>query len=101
MGDRGMDIAQRRIKRRLDDQLLEHLQEHCFVQAEVIEYQKAEIARLRNELIDAEVRSEMWHDVVNRLQDSDNPPAHIGITTDGSIVLLPPEPAAQQARVLS
>lgn len=96
-----MDIALRRIKRRLDDQLLEHLQEHCFAQAAVIEYQKAEITRLRNELIDAEARSEMWHDVVNRLQDSDNPPAHIGITTDGSIVLLPPEPAAQQARVLS
>ena len=96
-----MDTSLRRLLRRLNDQLLEHLREHCAVQAAVIDYQMEEIARLRNELIDAEVRTEVWHDMVSRMQHDMDPPAHVGITTDGSIVLLPPEPAATEARVLS
>lgn len=96
-----MDIAQRRIKRRLDDQLLEHLRAHCAEQAARIEELETDNARLIREAEDADRRADMFQDIVNAMQDSDNPPAHVGITTDGSIVLLPPEPAAQQARVLS
>ena len=90
-----MDIALRLIMRRLDDQLLEHLRAHCAEQAARIDELEAQVERLRNEAIDADGRADMWHDLFNRLQDDMDPPAHVGITTDGSIVLLPPEPPAQ------
>lgn len=90
-----MDIALRLIMRRLDDQLLEHLRAHCAEQAARIDELEAQVERLRNEAIDADGRADMWHDLANRLQDDMDPPAHIGITTDGSIVLLPTEPAEQ------
>lgn len=90
-----MDIALRLIMRRLDDQLLEHLRAHCAEQAVRIDELEAQVERLQNEAIDADARADMWHGLVNRLQDDMDPPAHIGITTDGSIVLLPAEPAEQ------
>lgn len=96
-----MDIALRLLMRRLDDQLLEHLRAHCAEQAARIDELEAQVERLRNEAIDADGRADMWHNLVNRLQDDMDPPAHVGITTDGSIVVLPPEPTAPDARVLS
>lgn len=97
-----MDTSLRRLLRRLNDQLLEHLQAHCAEQDARINELEAQIAlleqkneRLRDEVIDADGRADMWHDIFARLQDSANPRAHVGITTDGSIVLLPAEPAAQ------
>lgn len=83
-----MDIALRLITRRLDEQLLEHLRAHCAEQAARIEELEAENARLRNELMAAEDCSQMWHDLACRLQDEIDPPAHVGITTDGSLVLM-------------
>ncbi len=96
-----MDIALRLLLRRLDDQLLEHLRAHCAEQAARIDELEAQVERLQNEAINADARADMWMDMNRLLNDDGQPPAHIGITTDGSIVLLPPEPAAQQARVLS
>jgi len=49
---------------------------------------KAENERLRNELMAAEDCSQMWHDLACRRQDDIDPPAHVGITTDGSLVLM-------------
>lgn len=96
-----MDIALRLIMRRLDDQLLEHLRAHCAEQAARIDELEAENERLARDAWDADQRAQMWMDMNRLLNDDDQPPAHIGITTDGSIVLLPPEPAAPDARVLS
>lgn len=96
-----MDIALRRLLRRLDDQLLEHLRAHCAEQAARIDELEAENERLARDAWDADQRAQMWMDMNRLLNDDDQPPAHIGITTDGSIVLLPPEPAAPEARVLS
>jgi len=99
-----MDIALRRLLRRLDDQLLEHLRAHCAEQAARIDELEAQIVlldekneRLRDEVIDADGRAEMLRDIVARLQDGANPPGHVGITTDGSIVLLPAEPERARA----
>lgn len=83
-----MDIALRLIMRRLDDQLLEHLRAHCAEQAVRIDELEAQVERLQNEAIDADARADMWHGLVNRLQDDIDPPAHVGITTDGSLVLM-------------
>lgn len=101
-----MDIALRLIMRRLDDQLLEHLRAHCAEQAARIDELEARCAKLEadNERLardawDADQRAQMWMDMNHLLNEDSNPPAHIGITTDGSIVLLPPEPAATEARV--
>ncbi|MCP4637787.1 MAG: hypothetical protein GY848_15105 [Methyloversatilis sp.] len=96
-----MDIALRLIMRRLDDKLLEHLRAHCAEQAARIDELEAENERLARDAWDADQRAQMWMDMNRLLNDDDQPPAHIGITTDGSIVLLPPEPAAPDARVLS
>lgn len=94
-----MDIALRLIMRRLDNQLLEHLRAHCAEQAARIDELEAENERLARDAWDADQRAQMWMDMNRLLNDDDQPPAHIGITTDGSIVLLPPEPAATEARV--
>lgn len=90
-----MDIALRLIMRRLDDQLLEHLRAHCAEQAARIDELEAENERLRDDAWDADQRAQMWMDMNHLLNEDSNPPAHIGITTDGSIVLLPAEPAEQ------
>lgn len=99
-----MDIALRRLLRRLDDQLLEHLRAHCAEQAARIDELEAHCAtleadneRLAREAWDADQRAEMWMDMNRLLNEEEHPPAHVGITTDGSIVLLPREPAAQVA----
>lgn len=90
-----MDIALRLIMRRLDDQLLEHLRAHCAEQAVRIDELEAENERLRNDAWDADQRAQMWMDMNHLLNEDGHPPGHIGITTDGSIVLLPADPPAQ------
>lgn len=94
-----MDITLRLIMRRLDDQLLEHLRAHCAEQAARIDELEAENERLAREAWDADQRAQMWMDMNHLLNEDSHPPGHIGITTDGSIVLLPPEPAATEAQV--
>jgi len=92
-----MDIALRRLLRRLDDQLLEHLRAHCAEQAARIDELEAENERLAREAWDADQRAEMWMDMNRLLNEEEHPPAHVGITTDGSIVLLPAEPEGARA----
>lgn len=92
-----MDIALRRLLRRLNDQLLEHLQAHCAEQAARIDELEAENERLAREAWDADQRAQMWMDMNHLLNEDGHPPGHVGITTDGSIVLLPAEPERARA----
>ncbi|MCK9550280.1 hypothetical protein [Aquamicrobium sp.] len=92
-----MDIALRRLLRRLDDQLLEHLRAHCAEQAARIDELEAENERLARDAWDADQRAQMWMDMNHLLNEAEHPPGHVGITTDGSIVLLPAEPERARA----
>lgn len=92
-----MDIALRRLLRRLNDQLLEHLRAHCAEQAARIDELEAENERLTREAWDADQRAQMWMDMNHLLNEDGHPPGHVGITTDGSIVLLPAEPERARA----
>lgn len=54
----------------------------------VLSWISNQCARLLNCLMAAEDCSQMWHDLACRVQDDIDPPAHVGITTDGSLVLM-------------
>jgi predicted nuclease with TOPRIM domain len=82
-----MDIALRRLLRRLNDQLLEHLRAHCAEQAARIEELEAENAKLNEAVNWFQSTTEMWQDIAMRMEEADEP-SRLGLTKAGQVIVM-------------